>query len=181
LTEEIIGYTLANQGVNGIYTSNYDAYDIDINADTATNPLHYSDFKEDKEGTEYWSRTATLNSGNNWKANWTKTDLNEATGKRYIYYIEETDVRDGNKVIDITNASDHKSGEAKDYLVTYSGNDVAANDENNPILITNEYIWYKLPATGGSGTGRIYFLGGIFTAIGIISGSALYRRKRRRV
>lgn len=177
LTEEIIGYTLANQGVNGIYTSNYNAYDIDINADTATNPIHYTNFTEDTG----WSRNTTLNSGNNWKANWTKTDLNEVEGKRYIYYIEETAVNDGNKVIAITNANDHKSGEANDYLVTYSGNDVAANDENNPILITNEYIWYKLPATGGSGTGRIYFLGGIFTAIGIISGSALYRRKRRRV
>lgn len=158
------------------YTTTYDVYGINVYDYTATNPLHYDDFTVDN-----WSRNTTLNSGNNWKANWTKTDLNEATGKRYIYYIEETAVHDGNKVIAITNANDHKSGEANDYLVTYSGNDVAANDENNPILITNEYIWYKLPATGGSGTGRIYFLGGIFTAIGILSGSVLYRRKRRRV
>lgn len=158
------------------YTTTYNVYGINVYDYTATNPIHYDDFTDDN-----WSRNTTLNSGNNWKANWTKNDLNEVAGKRYIYYIEETAVHDGNKVIAITNASDHKSGEADDYLVTYSGNDVAANDENNPILITNEYIWYKLPATGGSGTGRIYFLGGIFTAIGIISGSVLYRRKRRRV
>lgn len=169
---EIHGYTLSD----GMYTSNNNSYGINVYDYTATNPIHYDDFTDDN-----WSKTISLNATNEWKANWTKENLNEVEGNRYIYYIEETAVHDGNKVIAITNASDHKSGEADDYLVTYSGNDVAANDENNPILITNEYIWYKLPATGGSGTGRIYFLGGIFTAIGILSGSVLYRRKRRRV
>jgi LPXTG-motif cell wall-anchored protein len=71
--------------------------------------------------------------------------------------------------------------ENEDYIMLPVENqNVASNDESTPILVKNKSIVYKLPTTGGSGTGRIYFLGGIFTIIGIISGSALYRHKRRR-
>ena len=78
------------------------------------------------------------------------------------------------------NNTDHKSGSANDYLVTYIGNDVAANDADDPIVVENAYIWYKLPATGGHGSRRIYLFGAVFTVVGTISLSVLYRRRRKR-
>lgn len=156
------GYTL----VNGSYVSNYDEYGLTIDSASATNPLHLqSDYTDDP----YFSQTINLNSTDGWDKHLGKTDLEESSDHyiRYIYYVEETGV-DG-----------MVSG--MDYIVSYENNNVATNDADTPIIVKNKCIRYRLPETGGSGTGRIYFYGIVLTAIGIISGSALYRRKRRRV
>ena len=86
--------------------------------------------------------------------------------------------------INVTNDAQLLTGESNDtdksYLVSYSGNGAATNDSDDPILVKNKYIWYKLPATGGRGTAGIYVLGGFLTAMGIFSGCAAGRRRRRR-
>ena len=156
------GYTL----VNGSYVSNYNEYGLAIDSASATNPLHLqSDYTDDTT----FSKTINLNSTDGWDKHLGKTDLEESSNHyiRYIYYVEETGV-DG-----------MVSG--VDYIVSYENNNVATNDADTPIIVKNKCIRYRLPETGGSGTGRIYFFGFVLTAIGIISGSALYRRKRRRV
>ena len=86
--------------------------------------------------------------------------------------------------ITVTNNELLQTGESDDtdhsYLVSYSGNGAATNDPANPMLIKNKYIWYRLPETGGRGTAGIYVLGGFLTAMGIFSGCAVGRRRRRR-
>ena len=156
------GYTL----VNGSYVSNYDEYGLTIDSDSATNPLHLKSDYTDDPG---FIKTINLNSTDGWDKHLGKTDLEESSDHniRYIYYVEETGV-DG-----------MVSG--VDYIVSYENNNVATNDADTPIIVKNKCIRYRLPETGGSGTGRIYFYGIVLTAMGIISGSALYRRKRRRV
>lgn len=161
-TENKEGYTLSN----GTYTSNYSQYSLAIDSASATNPLHLqSDYTYDTT----FSKTINLNSTDGWDKHLGKTDLEESSDHyiRYIYYVEETGV-DG-----------MVSG--VDYIVSYENNNVATNDADTPIIVKNKCIRYRLPETGGSGTDRIYFFGFVLTAIGIISGSALYRRKRRRV
>ena len=108
-------------------------------------------------------------------------ELYEENNKLYRYWVEEVKIGDDD-ITTVTNLNTRKvTSDNSDYIISYSRDFVPTNTEETPILVKNEYMWYKLPATGGSGTGRIYFLGGIFTAIGIISGSVFYRRKRRRV
>ena len=156
------GYTLSN----GRYVSNYDEYGLTIDSDSATNPLHLkSDYTDDPD----FIKTINLNSTDGWDKHLGKNDLEESSDHniRYIYYVEETGV-DG-------------MDSGVDYIVSYENNNVATNDADTPIIVKNKCIRYRLPETGGSGTGRIYFYGIVLTAIGIISGSALYRRKRRRV
>jgi hypothetical protein len=161
-TENKAGYTLSN----GTYTSNYSQYRLTIDSDSATNPLHLKSDYTDDPG---FIKTINLNSTDGWDKHLGKTDLDESSDHniRYIYYVEETGV-DG-----------MVSG--VDYIVSYENNNVATNDADTPIIVKNKCIRYRLPETGGSGTGRIYFYGIVLTAIGIISGSALYRRKRRRL
>ncbi|WP_455529621.1 fibro-slime domain-containing protein [Ruminococcus sp.] len=156
------GYTL----VNGSYVSNYDEYGLTIDSASATNPLHLKSDYTDDPG---FIKTINLNSTDGWDKHLGKTDLDESSDHniRYIYYVEETGV-DG-------------MDSGVDYIVSYENNNVATNDADTPIIVKNKCIRYRLPETGGSGTGRIYFYGIVLTAMGIISGSALYRRKRRRV
>ena len=150
------GYTLTD----GVYTSNNDLYKITLQEGSVA----MKDFEEDSG----WSKTISLGGTEprNWNWNSTKSDLDEEPGYRYIYYVGGETVNGA-----ILN---------EDYILLPVENQyVASNDETTPILVKNKSIRFKLPSTGGSGPGRIYFLGGIFTVIGIISGSALYRRKRR--
>lgn len=161
LTEKKPGYTLTTPGVNGVYTSNNNLYKITLQEGS----IAMKDFEEDAG----WSKTISLGGTEprNWNWNSTKSDLDEEPGYRYIYYVGGETVNGA-----ILN---------EDYILLPVENQyVASNDETTPILVKNKSIRFKLPSTGGSGPGRIYFLGGIFTVIGIISGSALYRRKRRR-
>ncbi|SHM86302.1 fibro-slime domain-containing protein [Ruminococcus flavefaciens] len=147
------------QNNNGSFTQNDAVYTLTFDSDSVTKPLHLTaDYQEDNN---FNPSVVTLNAGNNWKKQWTKSELNESSNRVYKYYVVESPLGD-------------------DYVVTYLNDYVPTNTADDPIIIKNKYILYRLPATGGSGTGRIYFLGFVLTATGIISGSALYRRKRRR-
>ena len=155
------GYTI--DGSN--YVSNYSLYNIDFDSDSITDPLHIdgAGYQEDTS----FSRVITLskNDANNWAYHWTKgddpEDLQEEAGKMYQYYIEESGIS------------------TDDYLITYENNNVATNTADNPITVTNKYIWYRLPATGGRGTRGIYILGAALTTLSLLSGCALGRRRRR--
>lgn len=170
---------------NGQYVSDFSNYVISLDKNSVTNPLYLTgDYVK-----EYWSKTVTLTGGaDEWKYHWSKDSTNEENklyeenNKLYRYWIEEVQIGQDNAIRTTTNLSKREViSENSDYIISYSKDFVPTNTEETPILVKNEYMWYKLPPTGGSGTGRIYFLGGIFTAIGIISGSVFYRRKRRRV
>ena len=181
VTEQKNGYKIEN----GQYVSDFSNYVISLDKNSVTNPLYLTgDYvKED------WSKTVTLTGGaDEWKYHWSKDSTNEENklyeenNKLYRYWIEEVQIGQDNAIRTTTNLSKREViSENSDYIISYSKDFVPTNTEETPILVKNEYMWYKLPATGGSGTRRIYFLGGIFTAIGIISGSVFYRRKRRRV
>ncbi|SEH52823.1 fibro-slime domain-containing protein [Ruminococcus flavefaciens] len=170
------GYTLSNAGINGVYVSNNDQYKITENPASITNPLVLeSDYTDDTDWNNgNHSITLPKNSnvdGNSWMYHWDSQALSESSNHniRYLYYVEETAVGGG-----LTVGSDY-------ILLPIENNNVASNDESTPILVKNKNIKFTLPETGGGGTGRIYIFGGVLTVIGIISLSALYRRKRRRV
>ena len=176
--ENKAGYTLSG----GTYISNYSQYGLEPAFDSATNPLHAtSDYTADTG----FSREVTLNEANQWKYNWTTgsapPDITEETGYRYRYYIEEQWIGDSTNTVSYDSTDNVWRSNDGEYIVTYSGDMVATNDEETPITVSNRSIRYRLPQTGGRGRGRIYFFGSMLTAIGIISGSALYRRRRRRV
>ena len=113
---------------------------------------------------------------------WGKNDLNEESGYLYRYWIEEATIGDQTIATNIVLNGEEKTVESThdDYLISYDRQFVATNTEDSPILVTNKYIWYKLPATGGRGTTGIYILGTVLTTIGILSGCTAYRRRRRR-
>jgi hypothetical protein len=174
------GYTLSG----GTYTSNYSQYGLVLDSDSATNPLKLtSAFAEDTS----FSRPVTLSAtdGNNWQYHWTKgegaDDIQEESGYRYRYYIEEQWIGDSSNTVDFDSTENIWKSDDEGFIVSYSGNMVETNDENNPIIVNNRSIRYRLPETGGGGRERIYFFGTLLTAMGIISGSALYRRRRRRI
>lgn len=166
------GYDL----INGVYVSNNDQYKITANPASITNPLVLvSDYTDDTDWNN-GNHSITLPTdsnvdGNSWMYHWDSQALSESSNHniRYLYYVEETAVGGG-----LTVGSDY-------ILLPIENNNVASNDESTPILVKNKNIKFTLPETGGGGTGRIYIFGGVLTAIGIISLSALYRRKRRRV
>ena len=170
------GYTLSS----GTYTSNYSLYGITPDFDSVTNPLH---LKSDYVVDSGFLKEVTIGENDNWSYYWSKgnsaDDIQEESGYRYRYYIAEQWIgNSANTVIYDNNEWKSSNGE---YIVSYSDNMVETNDTDNPIIINNRNIRYKLPQTGGGGRKSIYILGTLLTAIGIISGSALYRRKRRRI
>ena len=201
-TETIPGTTLENKKgydeSTGQYVSDGSNYELVLNDASVTNPLKLtSNVYEDDEDFNNQSQVITLPDdslgGNQWKFHWQSYDVS-SDDKRFIasqdndhclyqYYVEEV-------LID-ENGDEHlivKHGEGADayymsndgnYLVTYSGQDVATNNDQTPIKITNKYIWYTLPATGGIGADKIALLGLALTIIGILSGCSVYSRRRR--
>ena len=175
----------------GQYVSDFSNYRINLDSNSITNPVHLADAGYQND--DGFSKTVILNAGNSWKYHWQNHDINDTddhyinednTHYLYKYHIEEISIiKSDNTEIPIRYDSETNDWVSDDenFIVSYSNNDVASNTVSTPILITNKYIWYKLPATGGCGTDRIYFFGVVFTSIGIISGAVLYRRKRRRV
>ena len=161
---EKAGYTLSG----GRYVSNYSQYSLTPDFDSATNPLN---LKSDYANDASFSKTINLNSTDGWVKHFDKIDLDESSNHyiRYIYYI----VPEDEVVSDMTEGTDY-------LLLGCENNNVATNDAEHPILVKNKCIRYRLPETGGGGRRSIYIFGSLLTAIGIISGSALYRRKRRR-
>ncbi|PWJ14058.1 carbohydrate binding domain-containing protein [Ruminococcus flavefaciens] len=181
------GYHVAN----GRYYSDNSLYITGLEEDSVTNPMTLLGTYENDPYFDVKEIILDKNSG--WKYYWNNTtdDSNhrieeDAQNYLYKYYIEEVSIHDktNNQWINVTNDAQLLTGESNDtdksYLVSYSGNGAATNDSDDPILVKNKYIWYKLPATGGRGTAGIYVLGGFLTAMGIFSGCAAGRRRRRR-
>jgi LPXTG-motif cell wall-anchored protein len=98
----------------------------------------------------------------------------------YKYHIEEEWIgSEPNKVGETAAGSGKWVSNDGDYRVTYENNDVATNESGNPIVVTNTYIWYRLPETGGMGVDAIYVSGILLTLTGFIGGYAFKRRERR--
>ncbi len=184
---EMKGYHVAN----GRYYSDNSLYITGLEEDSVTNPMTLLGKYENDD--EFTAREIILDKNSGWTYNWNNTtnDPNhrieeDAQSYLYKYYIEEVSIYDNAKGqwINVTNDAQLLTGESDDtdksYLVSYSGNGAATNDSDDPMLVKNKYIWYKLPATGGRGTAGIYVLGGFLTAMGIFSGCAAGRRRRRR-
>ncbi len=172
----------------GQYVSNYSNYDLDLDENSVTNPLHLdgqytldSAFSKEitlpTQGTLYDDGTGKMMG-----YHWGKADLGEDSGYLYRYWIEEATIGDQTIATNIVLNGEEKTVESThdDYLISYDRQFVATNTEDSPILVTNKYIWYKLPATGGRGTTGIYVLGAVLTTFSILSGCAAYRRRRRR-
>lgn len=180
-----IGYDI----VSGQYVSNYSNYGLKLNEASVTTPLklegEYTDDAEFNRNspTIIFPNDSTSIDPNVWTYNWQTADSNalryisqDNENNLYKYYIEETVIKyDENNQTSIT---DNMSSDGN-FLVTYQNNGVASNTAANPITVTNRYIWYKLPATGGSGTRRIYIAAVLLITISIISGYAIIRRERR--
>lgn len=184
---EMDGYHVAN----GRYYSDNSLYITGLEEDSVTNPMTLLGTYENDE--KFTAREIILDKDSGWRYYWNNTtdDPNhrieeDAQNYLYKYYIEEVSIHDKTKDqwINVTNDAQLLTGESNDtdksYLVSYSGNGAATNDSDDPIFVKNKYIWYKLPATGGRGTAGIYVLGGFLTAMGIFSGCAAGRRRRRR-
>jgi len=174
---EVDGYKIEN----GKYVSDYSNYGISLDENSVTNPLHLdSDYALDPD----FKKTVTLDSTTGWTYHWdndTDTDsahqIIEEANFLYKYYLEEVWVDSaGNTISEVNGDLITKDG---NYLVTYRDNGVATNDPANPIVVNNKYIWYKLPATGGIGTDKIYLLSIMLIIIGITSGCCIYSRRRR--
>lgn len=187
-TGEQAGYTRVIFGQPGdptrSYTSNYSLYDIDLDEESATNPLNLGEYVDD---TDFNNRTdfivtLTKDDGKNWKNTW-NNPTEDKNHCKYLYYVEEIGI--GNEpnqhqiVAHTEDGNTYYMSDDEQYLVTYRNEYVATNDESNPITITNKDIWYKLPATGGIGTDKIYLLSIMLITIGITSGCFIYSRKRR--
>ncbi|WP_028521354.1 carbohydrate binding domain-containing protein [Ruminococcus flavefaciens] len=174
---------------DGKYVSDYSNYTVELDENSVTSPLRLDNNGEYSVDTDF-SREILIPQGNlyededgkKWGYHWTKQDLNEQNEVMYRYWIEEVKIGDDDISTQVKVAGDDKIVESthEDYLISYDRQFVATNTENAPILVKNKYIWYKLPATGGRGTTGIYVLGGFLTAMGILSGCAAYKRKRRR-
>ncbi|WP_173385275.1 carbohydrate binding domain-containing protein [Ruminococcus flavefaciens] len=181
------GYHVAN----GRYYSDNSLYITGLEEDSVTNPMTLLGTYENDD--KFTAREIILDKDSGWTYYWNNTTDDpdhrideDAQNYLYKYYIEEVSIHDKtkDKWINVTNDAQLLTGESNDtdksYLVSYSGNGAATNDSDDPILVKNKYIWYKLPATGGRGTAGIYVLGGFLTAMGIFSGCAAGRRRRRR-
>ena len=172
---KIPGYTLKSTGV---YERNYELYDVDFDFDSATNPMKLSD--GDYEEDTAFSETATLNEAGEWKTSWTNKDnaLNEDSEHYlYQYYVEEVKIGD----VDV-NAPDSKGrvySSDGNYLVKYRDMYVPANTENSPMIVSNKYIWYKLPSTGGIGTGGVC-VAGILLTVSSLFGVVVARKREGR-
>lgn len=164
--EAPLGYTASVDRETGKVTLTYSSgvYNMLLDEDTSIAPR-----KVTRSGDQLFE-TFTLSNGT-WTKSWSTTDLAEDPNRKYEYYVKE---------IKVNGVPVDSEGRAGDFDVSYSGNNVQTNSADNPITITNKYIWYELPATGGRGTTGIYVLGGFLTAMGILSGCAAYKRKRRR-
>lgn len=176
LSREISVYVRTNDGGDFyiddfvVINGGYDTVDIDSNDNVIVSPTPEISFFEDTaiaepvltgQGDETVTPSFTLNSYNNWSKKWEKKDLNEISGRKYVY-----------KVTEITN--DPK------YLVTYEDNNVSSNSEEHPIIIKNTENMYELPATGGIGTKRIVFGGTFLILISLLSGYCVAKRERRK-
>ncbi|MBO4877200.1 MAG: fibro-slime domain-containing protein [Ruminococcus sp.] len=180
---------------NGQYVSNYSNYHLDVNKDSLTNPLKLDgeytldrvNNSDPNSAPRTWEITLPDNSnvpGEPLMYHWDKAALDEENNYLYRYWIEEELI--GSE--DVVTTHIETVGEERvvvstdmdqDYIISYDKQFVATNDAANPILVTNKYIWYKLPATGGIGVDLIYVVGILLTITGLTGVIALKKRERR--
>ena len=100
-----------------------------------------------------------LNNGNSWKQTVSGLPIQDESGNKYYYYVEETPTIDG-------------------YTPTYSGPVTLTKGGTAKITITNTQNAYTLPATGGIGRYVFYIAGGMLacTSAAIL---VIQRRKKR--
>lgn len=113
---------------------------------------------------------------------WTKAMLNEKPNTLYKYRLVE--VSAGGTALEYDTEKDHVFAgdmEANHFMyeIAFSGNNVASNTKDTPITVTNDYLWYQLPATGGVGTDTVYGAGVLLILTGFMGGYALKKRERR--
>lgn len=167
----------------GEYVTNYDNYTLTLDKNSVTNPLKLNGTYE--PDTEF-AKTITLPvNGNVWTYHWDNKPGTDADHKivedaehfLYRYHLEEEWIdKEGNPIGPVNGNLMSTDG---DYLVTYSNNDIATNDPDNPIIVKNRYIWYKLPATGGLGVNALCTAGVVLILIGLTGGCAVKKRERR--
>lgn len=176
----------------GQYVSDFSNYRIVPDENSITAPPRLKSDRYDPE--DGWERAIILpddsEDGASWSYHW-DNDLSRLTADPndphyiyedhqhylYKYHIEELWIDSEGNVI---NESDGKwLSDDGNYLVSYLSNDVATNDPDNPIIVKNAYIWYRLPETGGVGTDTIYGAGLFLITTGLIGGYAFRRRERR--
>ena len=138
-------------------------YNMLLDEDTSIAPKVVTDHGDEKFATFTLDNT-------DWTKAWTNAQLHENPDRTYEYYVKE---------IKVNGVPVDENGFAGDYKVSYSGNNVQTNSSDNPILISNKYIWYRLPDTGGIGVDFIYAIGLFLMITGLIGGTALIRRERR--
>lgn len=178
-TEPKAGYTIDG---SGNYVTDYSNYDVDFDLDSITAPMHLTDEAEDEPFSRTVILTGSEQSPQAWMHHWDKDDLDERNDRRYEYYIAGETIRyaDGTTTTVLpADAEGNLLTADGNYLVRYSRQDVASNTENSPITVTNKYIWYKLPPTGGIGTDLIFGAGAFLAVFGFIGGYALRKRERR--
>ena len=167
------------------YVSNFDLYRIIPDENSITDPVNQS--PEGYQPEANWSKEIILpddsDDGASWTYHWDNDRrrppgdphrINEDSAHYlYKYTIEEIAImKDGENWVEI-------DGEDEDYLISYLNNEVATNTEDNPIVVKNTYIWYRLPETGGMGTDMFYGAGLFLITTGLIGGYAFRRRERR--
>lgn len=175
---------------NGEYVSDYSNYTIIPDWNSVTNPKHLKGNQYVLDP-DFEPKVITLpnSEGEAWVYHWQNYDIaasdphyfeEDRENYLYKYQIEEVWIDSSGNVIRETSPGSGKwVSDNEDYIVTYENNDVATNDSDNPIVVTNKYIWYRLPATGGMGVDAIYVSGILLTFTGFIGGYALKRRERR--
>ncbi len=174
----------------GQYVSDYSNYTIIPDWNSVTNPKHLKGNQYVLDP-DFEPKVITLpnSEGEAWVYHWQNYDIaasdphyfeEDRENYLYKYQIEEVWIDSSGNVIRETSPGSGKwVSDNEDYIVTYENNDVATNDSDNPIVVTNKYIWYRLPATGGMGVDAIYVSGILLTFTGFIGGYALKRRERR--
>lgn len=175
---EDTSFDVWNCRLDRVQVTQMNQYSIYLDPESITKPLKSEgSYHDDTDFKREITLTGALDDPEAWKASWKCSDLGELSNHRYLYRITEAYVN-GVKVN--TLPVDGKIySEDGNYLITYSGNDIEANTADNPIVVTNKYIWYKLPATGGLGTGGICAAGVVLALTGFIGGIALKKREGR--
>ena len=103
-----------------------------------------------------------LSEENGWKKTFTPAELNEVSGREYQYYVNEKSV--------------------EGYKVSYSNDGVAETTPEDPILITNRYIYgdFILPESGGPGTTLFTGIGMALIAVALVFGYVLRQKRGER-
>ena len=104
----------------------------------------------------------TLSAATNWKKTFSAAELNEVSGREYLYYVTENTV--------------------EGYDVSYANDGVPGNTPENPILISNRYRYgeYVLPETGGLGAGIFYTNGLVILIFALMFGYVVWRKRDER-